>query len=254
MTTHVYSYATCVDLWSRCRSKDKGKPIDTSFRMRPDDQKAFMFYDYYGSGNTILFKITPDNKFVWFATNEDTYRRSNSLTMNMWKFGLGFRNKGRKMFEITAPNNAKAEVFPGLTIDLISGRFTNAKEPLTQRVIPEVRTQWLRDLKRFKRACRVLARLGALDTLKEQAVQVVNGSHLGLTEKTTLRRQSMDYVGDNVIAELQSGKPSTAWLKHLFVAAIPPWASGEPAIHFVEAFFDRHSVDLRKKYGVFSDE
>lgn len=254
----IEKYQDCVNLWETRRGKATRKPLKKFAYLVREEDGSFLFqYQHYNNTQgPALCRITADNKLVWLADNDTAWRFTHSLSSAMHNYlPLVFENMGRRVFRLGNPyENEYAEIHEGLMYDLTTGIFVNPKPPLMDRVNPDVRREWLRDLKRFNKHIRVLGKMGVLETLADDLSTKYKNQNY--SERSTARKQAATGLLDRVVDAVRTGTvPNAVVCDILFVQGLP-WAYSQPnhGAEIVKQFMNRNSIDLRRVYGVFNDE
>jgi hypothetical protein len=146
---------------------------------------------------------------------------------------------------------------PGLKFNYFTWGCYNSV-PLEERPaqpIPEVRRQWLRDLKKFKANSKALCRLGVVAAELERRVTV---------EEVTFGDLNLGNVLIEVVRTMRSGDPVNPLLLRFMVqnqalgfGYLSPAAwtlNVDKSYDYVERFLTFHSKRLREMYGVFGDK
>jgi hypothetical protein len=256
----VVTYYGLTELFSTVRSPDKGKPLSRWLRLF----KVGDTFELHGNFKRIAV-VTPDSVITFvaephvIAMNAGTFvtalhrsipyvlhRKSKGLyalgsSDQMVAAGLGYNI--RNYLQNHAP-----EYFAGIKFDS-NGKCLNAKPNLLDTIDDSVRLEWLRDLRKFKRAIKVRAKLGVFDTL------------LQARDSRNNRIPNWDTPewSNAVVKSMRSQEIPTSLLS-AFVDTAPYgnyWArrgsiTVTQVVETVDAIFKSHSVQLRKAYGVFN--
>lgn len=143
--------------------------------------------------------------------------------------------------------------FNGIKYDLKTGKCLNPLLAIAKpEANPDIRKQWLRDLKAFKLGFKARTKLGVMDTV---ATSVYNKVQQNRIVKAT------EWTDDNVKFVTDCIKNQSFPTKLLEMFAFRAngyiWASltSKPTTHEIEVFFDKAmktlSFKLRTEYGVF---
>lgn len=192
---------------------------------------------------TVLYKIVP---LILQRKRKDVYQIGKTLREKS-----GWREWPTIMLSVDAP-----EYFTGIQFDLTTQTCLNPRPNLLDTVIPEVRKQWLRDVKRFKRGLKARAKVGALqgyiEEVKEERNAHVNGDW---GYKNDLPNWEDSRITQQVLDCLRTEQYPPDLLKLVVQTTYLGWGSGEitssMVLENVDKVFNTHSIHYRKAYGVF---
>ena len=261
------TYQDVVKFFARARNPEKGKPLMSWARV-------FKVEDNYEVrlGGYRIGKFTPDNKFIFTMTAQTARNCSVTLSQALqralpfvWKrvatgryevahIGLYDSDKDGYFYQYMK-NLEWYEVYDGLAFDLTTNQPVNARPKLSQLVVnKDNKLEWLRKLRKFKTAVKVRARMGVLESLMKQVEQERKGIN-------KYEWQAPDWNSDSWLDLLYSAvkdeECSTDMLKAFIkTASIGYWRNMvtiDDVLRAVDNVFTTHSVDLRKRFGVFDE-
>jgi len=249
------TYEDFANDFKRCRNKEKGRPINNVYRLFQDGDAYTVKMEAWGSGPEVLFRVTPGNVMTFTMPTEHMLRHKQSLAMSMWRFfpigvarfktnvyRFGSVRGGWRHLHKSAP-----QYFEGIQFRLPSGECINARPDASLEIIPEMRKQWLRDTKRFKRGVRARIKVGALDAYVQQVVE----------ERAKDRWATRPVDLDVLVECIKTDTYPAELLLALVWETRPTWRvlaiTTEQVYAAFDGVFTRNSEDLRRRYGVFNE-
>ena len=245
---------------SRARSPQKGRQHTTFGRWFPDGDGYRL--DVHGlpfirvsPDNTLEFLMTPEEgrrvsstvsgwltnivPFVWFRV--DTCRYRVDSIKNVQKRMVGRWPTHREI-------NQAPELFAGIKFDMATGECLNPRPDLKHTVIPEARKAWLSALRKWKRKVKVMARLGAFDSLIAEEKR-----------NPTKWNEKPNWVADKELDILynaiNTGDTDIALMRMFVASKTDRWSTptGMDVFEHIESTIKQQSVQLRKRFGVFAE-
>jgi hypothetical protein len=272
------TYADFKAYFLTARNKDKGKPLNSWGRIHMDGDTIEL---YYGDKRGLKFaEITPDNVFT-FLPSAHTARQITAVTFSqclyravpfMWqRVGTGryrvshtsalpchteynyYHQKQITGVDWGFMRTTAPEYFAGIKFDLLTGKCLNRQPDYNEQVNEDKRKVWLSSLKKFKYGLKARARIGVLDTYIEAERKV--GRSGVVPDWADPQWQDLLYtsIKDNthppeLLQGLVSQAMNTNWYQHrgnIKAASV---------LSTADDVCKTYSIDLRKKFGVFSVE
>jgi hypothetical protein len=274
--TKFLTYYDVATDFKRCRTASKGRPIKGWCRLFKDgDDYSIRQRTGWGSnrGTVELCRIHPDNTVTFTMPLEELLRHTHTIVSSLWRvLPVTIERKRKGVYKIAGTNNQELqkssraydwisnyapEYFAGIKFDLLSGECLNAKPDMLDTIIPEMRKQWLRDLKRFKRGLKARAKVGALQGHIDAITQeITDGNQWSVRHEyeTMLRTpKSVEHLLECMRTEQYPPE-----ILRMFVGTVGlTWGQREITnqivLSNVDNLFDKHSLTLRKAYGVFGE-
>jgi hypothetical protein len=271
MRTDKLSYKEVAEWYSKARNPEKGRPVQSWARM----QKVGDTYELrYGSAVVGVF--TPDNKFTFKLTSQEARQLSITLSQALQRaipFLWVRKGTGRYVVKPTPQyedyKKAKSEpyawhyfkdvegyeLFDGLQFDLNTYEPINAKPSLKDTEIDqENKLTWLRQLRKFKSAIKVRARMGVLESL----IQQVDKERVGVSRYDWEQPDwNSEAWQDMLYTALKDGECPTDLLKGIIKSVSRGYYQTAITVKEVVAEADRlcstYSLDLRRKFGVYKE-
>jgi hypothetical protein len=213
-------------------------------------------------------KITPDNMLTMMLSVHTGQQISQTLSSSLSRLvPISWTRVGLRRYRILSigaldpgeswweANKTAPELFNGLQLDLSTSKFVNAKPDMLQRVNGDARKVWLRSLKAFKRGIKTRAKIGVFDAIEAK---------LNTEKGRKFRNGRVEWTDEKYIALLHTSIRDQKYPKVLLGAILltvprATWNVIEPTmfqkidrtIDFIVAAL---SVELRTRFGVFSDE
>lgn len=271
MRTDKLSYEQVAEWYTKARNPEAGRPVQSWARMfKVGDNYELRF------GNSVVGVFSPDNKFTFKLTAQEARRNSITLSQALQRaipFIWVRKSTGRYVVKPTpqyedykkANNEPYAwhyfqkvegyELFDGLQFDLNTYEPTNAKPSLKDtEVDQENKLTWLRQLRKFKSAIKVRARMGVLESL----IQQVDKERVGVTRYNWEQPDwNSDAWQDMLYTSLRDSECPTDLLKGIIKSVSRGYYQQSITVKEVVAEADRlcntYSLDLRRKFGVFKE-
>jgi hypothetical protein len=272
MRTDKMSYSDVAEWFTRCRNPDKGRPVMSWARMFKVDDTYELRH-----GSTKVGVFTPDNKFTFTLSTQEA--RNSSVTLSQalqrtipfsWhRVGMGkYKVKPTPPYEEYKANNPDAypwhyfaeqegyELFDGLCFDLNTYEPVNARPKMSDTIDPVKRKEWLGSLRKFKRAVKVRARLGVLDTLIQQVAQE-RSKHRSRYD-WEMPDWNTDTWQDMLYTSIKNSECSTELLKGIVMSVSTGYYKSSISVDDVLKECDKictnYSVEIRRKFGVFNGD
>ena len=272
MRTDKMSYSDVAEWFTRCRNPDKGRPVMSWARMFKVDDTYELRH-----GSTKVGVFTPDNKFTFTLSTQEA--RNSSVTLSQalqrtipfsWhRVGMGkYKVKPTPPYEEYKANNPDAypwhyfaeqegyELFDGLCFDLNTYEPVNARQKMSDTIDPVKRKEWLGSLRKFKRAVKVRARLGVLDTLIQQVAQE-RSKHRSRYD-WEMPDWNTDTWQDMLYTSIKNSECSTELLKGIVMSVSTGYYKSSISVDDVLKECDKictnYSVEIRRKFGVFNGD
>tara|TARA_R110000823_G_scaffold9739_12_gene33728 strand:- start:289 stop:864 length:576 start_codon:yes stop_codon:yes gene_type:complete len=188
---------------------------------------------------TILYKIIP---LLMQRKRKDTYQLGkawvNSSSWNDW----------------CSIDASSPEYFQGIQFDLTTQVCLNPKPDLLDSFIPEVRKQWLRDVKRFKKGLKARAKVGALQGYIQE-VEKEKAADTSWRYTANLPKWTDPKFTQHVLESMRTEQYPPDLLKLMVQTVSTGWnnvqVTDKMVLDNVDRVFDMHSLHYRKAYGVF---
>jgi hypothetical protein len=271
MRTDKISYGEVAEWFTRCRNPEKGRPLQSWARMFKVESNYELRL-----GNAVVGVFSPDNKFTFKLTSQDARRCSITLSQALQRaipFLWVRKATGRYVIKPTPQyeeykkqhdnphqwdyfsKQEGYELFDGLQFDLDTYEPINAKPLLKDtEVDQENKLTWLRQLRKFKQAIKVRARMGVLESLIQQVDR----------ERTGISRHDWDMPNweseawqDMLYTSIKDSECSTDLLKGIIKSVSRGYYQTQISVKEVVAEADRlcttYSLDLRRKFGVYKE-
>ena len=277
MRTDKLSYQDVAEWFKRARNPDNGRPVQSWGRMyRVENTEGSFNYELrFGSYTVGIF--TPDNKFTFTMTASEA--RNCSITLSqalqraipfLWcRVGAGrYVVKPTPQwaeFKQANPNHSYAwqffknqkgyEVFDGLCFDLNTYMPVNARPDYKEQAVnQEQKLEWLRQLRKFKHAAKVRARMGVVDTLIAQVNKERGGSS---RYDWKMPDWNSDEWQNILYTSIKNTDCTTELLKGVIQTVNRGYYHSTPSSSEVLKELNRicttYSIDLRRKFGVFDE-
>jgi hypothetical protein len=271
MRTDKLSYEQVAEWYTKARNPEAGRPVQSWARMfKVGDNYELRF------GTSVVGVFTPDNKFTFKMTAQEARRNSITLSQALQRaipFIWVRKSTGRYVVKPTpqyedykkAKNEPYAwqyfqkvegyELFDGLQFDLNTYEPVNAKPSLKDaEVDQENKLLWLRQLRKFKSAIKVRARMGVLESL----IQQVDKERVGVSRYDWEQPDwNSDAWQDMLYTSLRDSECPTDLLKGIIKSVSRGYYQTTITVKEVVAEADRlcntYSLDLRRKFGVFKE-
>ena len=269
MRTDKLSYEQVAEWYTKARNPDAGRPVQSWARMfKVGDNYELRF------GKSVVGVFSPDNKFTFKLSSQDARRASITLSQALGRAipFLWYRKAtGRYVVKPTPPyadykakngelngwqwfNQQEGyELFDGLCFDLNTYEPTNAKPSLKDtEVDQENKLLWLRQLRKFKQAVKVRARMGVLESLIQQVDKERTGVSRYDWEQPDWNSEAWQ---DMLYTSIKDSECSTDLLKGIIKSVSRGYYQTQVSVKEVVDEADKicttYSLDLRRKFGVY---
>ncbi len=274
-------YQDFYDDFKRCRNKEKGRPIKGWCRLYKEGYDFVVKQVTWGSGPNIpLFKVSPDNVVTFVMPLENLLHHTHTIVSSLWRVVPVMIERKRKGIYTAVGTHDRAyhkyndhrnyfytdwemvkkqgpEYFNGIQFNLLTGECLNPQPDMMDTIVPEVRKQWLRDLKRFKKGLKIRAKVGSLQGYIDMVAKERANSTGGGQYNQTIPRWEHPDVTEQVLECLRAEDYSPDILKLLVQTVNLGWRQSEVTSQMVldnvDRVFDQHSLHFRKAYGVFGE-
>lgn len=256
----ISNYADAAAVFAKARKPERGKPLDSLFRlMREKNGHGDIYHLYWGTPQKLMATIHPDNTAeIYMPKGIPWYVFGRTLPTIIPFVATYSRKKGASAVIHTRvlsdfspwPKEDTHEHYPGIRFNMETGACISTKPP-PPTINKDRRKEWLRDLRVFKKQFALRVKLGVIDGMISKA-----GDYLPFP-KWDLR---VGWDGSDALRllfiNIKNGAPSTALL-NLFVGHVFSMPYTTPDTATVELLFNRvltsQSINLRKMYGVFDE-
>lgn len=241
-----HSYKDVEQWFDKRRSKSKlSRPFGRFLISLEEDRFRVTDINNHRSQSIVYGDLTQDNKFTFKLTLTDLHRLGfggqrlftmlplHFSRMGAGKFGVKYSKEEITTYVRISDTN---EYFCGIAFDIQAGKCLNPKRPYSDRVIPEMRRQWLRDVKAFKQHIKTCERLGVFNKYNTEDWQLIEE-----TPNTVALQQIVD--------DIKARKVSTQTAKYICAVSWPNEMS-----RATDTILEMYSLALREAYGVFSNE
>jgi len=251
-----------------CRNPLKGKPFRSWGRIFLEHDGSFRF----SLDNKDIGVLTPDNVFTFTMDNKTARSCSVTLSQSLYRalpFMWNRMSKGRYRVihtdkcrkHETQPSwldwqhvkKESPEYFEGIQFNLLTGECLNRRPDVLTRIDADKRISWLRSLRKFKNTIKTMAKLGAFDkaVAKGRSVNLNTIKIPDWAEEEALNKLYEGIRDNKCDTELMEalalyGIYTTYWLKDRTPYQI--------ILTSIESICTSHSIDLRRKFGVFIEE
>jgi hypothetical protein len=271
MRTDKLSYKQVAEWYTKARNPEAGRPVQSWARMFKVGDNYELRY-----GSSVVGVFSPDNKFTFKLTSQEARRSSITLSQALQRaipFLWVRKGTGRYVVKPTPQyedyKKAKSEpyawhyfkdvegyeLFDGLQFDLNTYEPINAKPSLKDTEIDqENKLTWLRQLRKFKSAIKVRARMGVLESL----IQQVDKERVGVSRYDWEQPDwNSEAWQDMLYTALKDGECPTDLLKGIIKSVSRGYYQTAITVKEVVAEADRlcstYSLDLRRKFGVYKE-
>ena len=271
MRTDKLSYKQVAEWYTKARNPEAGRPVQSWARMFKVGDNYELRY-----GSSVVGVFSPDNKFTFKLTSQEARRSSITLSQALQRaipFVWVRKGTGRYVvkptpqyeeFKASSPDQYAwhyfskqegYELFDGLQFDLNTYEPVNAKPSLKDtEVDQENKLTWLRQLRKFKSAIKVRARMGVLESL----IQQVDKERVGVSRYDWEQPDwNSEAWQDMLYTSLRDGECPTDLLKGIIKSVSRGYYQTTITVKEVVAEADRlcstYSLDLRRKFGVYKE-
>ncbi len=267
---NLTSYSDCVALFNTCRSEKKGKPLPAGYRMHKHN-------DLYtvSCGNIKICEIDSTDTVTFTMSTEQLLNINTSLVCVLFKIiPLMLQRKRKGIYTLTEScfsvsymgsnfthvpkydDSKTFEYFQGIQFNLPTRTCLNPRPDLLDTVIPKIRKQWLRDVKRFKKGLKARAKVGALQGYIEEVTEERKANNFGNWRYTqSLPKWDSPEITQQVLECLRTETYPPSLLKLLVQTTALDWNQTKPTdsmvLANVDTVFNSNSVHYRSSYGVF---
>jgi len=237
------TYSDAKAFVERARDPLKGRPMTYGWRLV--ERNGYIAVTVH---NAELGRYKPDNTFIITIQPGALDWAKHSISAKAHEnTPVAFHRVGVGLYRVSAFwTDREPEYFPGLTLDLNKKEWVNAKPDLSERVDPDKRREWLRALRKWKRNVKVLARLGALESI-ELDPELYTPYY-----KQRTKTELLDKVYDMISTGDTSTESLGVMLGALLYGSIS-WSSTE-RLDAIERYLKNYSLELRRRFGVFEGE
>jgi len=259
--SQIHSYEGVKKYFATCRNPEKGKPLKSWARIFKRDDDYIICCD----GVDVL-KITPDNKLTFLIDGVQGRTIGQTLASSLHRavpiaWSRVSTNRYRVIHLLAAEKTGKSlwqslktapELFEGITFDLTTGECVNARKDLKESIRPEIRKEWLRKLRVFKRNIKLRAKMGVIDGLIKQMREERDNSGNGFRRPDWNSPPWFDLLYNSISNE----ECSTELLRGLIASSgYAAWYMSMPTSNHVvglsDTLLNQLSIALREKFGVF---
>jgi len=245
------NYSDLVALWKTCRSKEKGKPLNTGHRLLLVGDKFTITYNGYP-----IAHITPDN-IVELVSDRLSVALYKTLPIIVMRYATGkYRVDHASRVKTQSYNSnwldfnefkseAHPQYFDGIKFNLLTGECVNRLPDLKHRVIPEVSLQWKRDIGAWQKGWKVRQRMGVTPAYERDILALGHGPSV-----TSLLNKAHDERLMEVVRFIKAQDFSIdafIYVRH-YGAMYNPSLDIEAGL---KVLFGKYRDDLRKIYGGF---
>ncbi len=276
----IQNYEQAKVLFGTCRSPDKGKPLLSKWRLFKEGDNYVISIPQYnpwvnGQKPEIeylpLCEIDPDHTLTFVMPHSKLLCNSNSISTVLQKLtSITYERAGKDRYRVGGYFATKArwggmynimhkgspEYFNGIQFNLLTRECLNPQPDMMETIISEERTQWLRDLRRYKKGLKARAKVGALQGHIEE-----------VTKELAEAKNRWRYVGncptwtdpvwaEKLIKSMREEDYSHEILKAFVQSALRIRSNtldDKSVLRAVDYVFTSNSVYLRKVYGVFGE-
>ena len=260
------TYEDVVKFFARARNPEKGKPLMTWARITKEGDNYVV--TQHGARIGVF---TPDNKFTFVMSSQAARTCSVTLSQALHRaLPFAWKRVATGRYEVTSTagydhsdgyfwqflhNKEWYELFNGLTFDLTTNKPTNARPKLTElEVNQDNKLVWLRQLRQFKNAIKVRARMGVLESLMQQVEkerQGINRHQWEMPDWSSAMWQDLLYTS------IKDSECSTELLKGFIKSVSRGYWRNSVTVNDITKEVDNlcktYSIDLRKRFGVFNE-
>lgn len=267
------TYADFASDFTRCRSPEKGRPIKGWCRLFKEGDE-YVVKQRSWRGAIPIFKVSRNNVITFVMPLENLLQHAQTIVSSLWRVvPIAIERKRKGVYSVGGINDPKmryenrdewcwsyirnkgVEYFEGIAFDMISGECLNPQPNLLDRVIPEKRKQWLRDVKRFKKGLKIRAKMGALQGYIRTVEKAKTDMGSVWKYNETVPRWDDPEITQHVLECIRTEEYPPDLLKLLVQTTVLERGQREITDQLVlanvDSVFDKHSLHYRKAYGVF---
>jgi len=254
--------------YTKCRNKEKGRPIKGWCRLFKEGDDYVVKVNTYGGSGDPLFRVSPDNTITFVMPLEDLMGNAQTVVSSLWRVvPILVERKRKGVYAITSSHSFNRdwawlrtkgqEYYAGVKFDLETGECLNPTVNMLDKVIPEVRKQWLRDVKRFKKGLKARAKVGALQGYITKLQEEQSKGHTWAVRYRYENEWSQPETMQHLLECMKNEEYPPELLMRIVGSTRVGWRqsdiTNEMVLQNVDAVFDSHSIALRKAYGVFGE-
>jgi hypothetical protein len=273
------SYADVYAWFKKARSPEKGRPYASWALVKRDYAAPSLdpsvprmpSFTVIVKGTPVC-RITPDNKLTMIVNAHEGSLIAQTLSQSLHgMLPISWTRVGVKRYRITPTGSLEAseswwksckegpELFNGLRLDLNTHEFTNAKADMSKRIDSDARKVWLRAIKTFKHDMALRAKMSVFDGIADKLDTVAGAKY---------RNGHPDWSTPGWQDALATAMKTREYPKALLggiLLTVPFIASyhfrhtsegnnSKKIMFTVNYLLNTLSVELRTRFGVFTDE
>lgn len=255
----IKSYADAAAVFAKARKPERGKPLDSLFRlMREKNERGDIYHLCWGTPRKLMATIHPDNTAeIYMPKGIPWYVFGRTLPTIIPFEATYSRKKGasvvihtNNVIERGAWGMGLHEYYPGIRFNMETGACISTKPP-PPTINKDRRKEWLRDLRVFKKQFELRVKLGVIDGLIKQVTEGSKEPRWALHVPWGTSHATI------IFNDMKHGAPSTELLKllvrHAFVGAYYYTPDAQHVRNSFNRVLAKLSTDLRKMYGVFDE-
>jgi hypothetical protein len=246
------SYAKVEDFYNKGRKLSVGRRVNAVFsiNIRPNGLGYSVKV-----GNHNFMEYLPDNTVVFVFPNHMIRNYAQSIVSTLTRhFPFLLKRIGMGRYKVAFGREYKdwsanlTDYYSGISFGLSTGACLNPKEPVAERLIPEVRTQWLRDVRVWKKGIKARSKMGVFISIKDDLTK--DQTHYNISYGESFCKRVTEAIKTNTFPHD---------LMQDFVKGTIRWAfransvTATDILDSIESYLKAHSYDLRAEYGVFGD-
>jgi len=253
----INSYADAEREFSRCKDKNRGRPLRGTFRLTKDANDYIISRVSWKEKLKPLLRIHPDNTVTFVAPVDIVVAYPFSFTLPaIIPLGLDrvSTNKYRVYHGQTIVDCPKQawthryswwyregkrsaqEYFQGVRFDLTTGKCLNPMPDRCTRIIPERRKLWLQDKAKLMQMVKTWLKLG-----------VLVGAPPFYQTSANNYKSAVSYIYESMVNHDYSRE------LQIVLASLIGHHGYDADLKMINKFIDNNSVALREMYGVFDD-
>lgn len=259
-----FNYSDAYEYARNARNLEKGRPLKTNGRI-------------YLKGKTVEFhlfgtpvaRISPDNLMTFVVTPEEIERMGMSYSMCIDNLlPIYWSRKRRHIYNLRCRKNIDwasltyrernlewqkdkknaewSEYFTGIMFDLTTGACLNPQAPMLSQINNDKRKTWLSSRKKWVNKIKTMAKLGVFDGYKGR------GSYLRIVGEPQLDLLYNSINSGVVCSDTKKILEGSAMAQGWFISVSK--SEGQMIIESAERLLKTYSVELRQRFGVFTQE
>lgn len=273
--TRSFTYKDVAAFFAKARNPARGKPLASWARIYKVGDEYQIRID-----SNIVCTVTPDNKltfkmhpltarmcsvtlsqalhrvlpFMWNRVATGRYEVASLAGYHQWR---EHNPTGHYWAYVKAAGEGSAtEVFNGLEYDLTTNKFTNIRPRLQDMPVnQDNKLEWLRKLRTFKKAVKVRARMGVVESLIKQVAHERKGIHKYQWEMPDWDSDAwQELLYTSLKTEECSSDMLKAFIKSASVGYWRDTVTINDVMNTVDSVFNTYSLELRRRFGVFELE